>query len=340
MKIKGYEIIDCLNKEKFSSYLIYGQNKGLINEKINQIISKYKKINKDIEIIKFDCQELLDNPDKLYNEFNTFSLTGNKKIVHILNTQDALVNIISESILPDNKNPFCIIICESNELKPTSKLRKFFEKEKHVGILPCYYETENDVKEFISKTFENESVDISEDLKLILIKHLGTERNIIKNELEKIILFLKNKKNFSEKDILDCLNNNHNFNFEDLNYSICDSNLIKLDKIINQLYLEGINPIALLRSVSKHFQKILFINEKINNGLNINESLKLLKPPIFFLYLNQFKKHVINWKTKTCYKIIERIFNAERLCKLNSKIAKIICWRTLRNISSIKYKKI
>ena len=110
MKIKAYEILGCLEKEKFSGYLIYGQNKGLINEKINQIISKYKIINKDTEIIKYDCQELLDNPDKLYNEFNTYSLTKNKKLIHILNTKDSLINIISESIISDNVNPFCLIL--------------------------------------------------------------------------------------------------------------------------------------------------------------------------------------------------------------------------------------
>ena len=82
------------------------------------------------------------------------------------------------------------------------------------------------------------------------------------------------------------------------------------------------------------------VNEKIENGLNINDSLKLLKPPIFFLYINQFKQHIRSWKIKLCHKVIERIFDAERLCKLNSKISKTICWRTLRNISSIKYKRL
>ena len=113
--------------------------------------------------------------------------------------------------------------------------------------------------------------------------------------------------------------------------------MIKLDRTINQLYLEGINPIALLRSVGKHFQKILFVNEKIDLGMNINESLSQLKPPIFFLYIDQFKKHVKNWKTTLCYKAIERIMETEEICKMNSKISKIVCWRTLRNIASIKY---
>jgi len=93
----------------------------------------------------------------------------------------------------------------------------------------------------------------------------------------------------------------------------------------------------LLRSVDKHFQKILFVNQKIDSGMNLNESFIKLKPPIFFLYINQFKNQVKEWKTSLCYKAIERIMETEKLCKLNSKISKIVCWRTLRNIASIKY---
>ena len=164
------------------------------------------------------------------------------------------------------------------------------------------------------------------------------ERNIIKNELEKIILFSKKKKNISESEISNCISDNNNSTLEDLNYTVCDGDLIKLDKILNQLFLEGINPILILRSVSKHFQKILFVNEKIDDGLNINESISLLKPPIFFLYLNRFKTQIKVWKNIICYKVIERIFDAEKFCKFNSQLSKIICWRTLRNISYYNFK--
>ena len=178
---------------------------------------------------------------------------------------------------------------------------------------------------------------INRDIVLLITKHLGNERHIIKSELEKIILYLKDKKEFKAEDILKCLSQNEDYGFDDLNYSISNGNVVKLDKIINQLYLEGINPIALLRSVSKHFQKILFVNQKIDLGMNLSESLSQLKPPIFFLYANQFKEQVKKWKTTLCYKAIERILETEELCKMNSKLAKIICWRTLRNIASIKY---
>ena len=333
MKIKAYELKSLVEKNKYAAYLVYGQNKGLVREKSQIIINSYK--DNQTEIIKFENDELISEQGKLTNEFNTFSLTAEKKILHILNTKDNLTEIITDTVTDyDSKN---LIIFETSELTPRSKLRKFFEKEKHLGILACYFDTERDVQELIETTFKKENMPINRDIVLLITKRLGNERHIIKSELEKIILYLKDKKEFKAEDILKCLSQNEDYGFDDLNYSISNGNVVKLDKIINQLYLEGINPIALLRSVSKHFQKILFVNQKIDLGMNLSESLSQLKPPIFFLYANQFKEQVKKWKTTLCYKAIERILETEELCKMNSKIAKIICWRTLRNISSIKY---
>jgi len=334
MKIKAYELKSLVEKKKYSAYLVYGQNKGLVREKSQTIIDTYK--DDQTEIIKFENDELISEPEKLSNEFNTFSLIAEKKIIHVLNTKDNLTEIITNTVI-DDQNSTNLIVFETGELTPRSKLRKFFEKEKHLGILACYFDTEQDVKGLIETTFKKEDMLINTDISLLIAKHLGNERHIIKSELEKIILYLKDKKEFKAKDILKCLGENEDFGFDNLNYNLCDGNVVKLDKIINQLYLQGINPVALLRSVDKHFQKILFVNQKIDSGINFTESISQLKPPIFFLYINQFKNQVKIWNTTLCYKAIERIMETEELCKLNSKISKIVCWRTLRNIASIKY---
>ena len=333
MKIKAYELKSLVEKKKYSAYLVYGQNKGLVREKSQTIIDTYK--DDQTEIIKFENDELISEPEKLSNEFNTFSLIAEKKIIHVLNTKDNLTETITNTI--NNQDSTNLIIFETGELTSRSKLRKFFEKEKNLGILACYFDTERDVQDLIETTFKKEDISISRDISLLIAKRLGNERHIIKSELEKIILYLKDKKEFKAEDILKCLSQNEDFGFDDLNYNLCDGNVVKLDKIINQLYLEGINPIALLRSAGKHFQKILFVNQKIDSGMNFNESLSQLKPPIFFLYINKFKNQVTKWRTILCYKAIERIMETEELCKLNSKISKIICWRTLSNIASIKY---
>ena len=77
MKIKAYEIKNLVEKKKYASYLVYGQNKGLVREKSQTIINSYK--NDETEIIKFENDELISEPEKLSNEFNTFSLIAKKK---------------------------------------------------------------------------------------------------------------------------------------------------------------------------------------------------------------------------------------------------------------------
>ena len=77
MKIKAYELKNLVEKKKYAGYLIYGQNKGLVREKSQTIIKSYK--DDQTEIIKFENDELISEPEKLSNEFNTFSLTAKKK---------------------------------------------------------------------------------------------------------------------------------------------------------------------------------------------------------------------------------------------------------------------
>ena len=117
MKIKAYELKDLVEKKIYSAYLVYGQNKGLVREKSKIIIDSYK--NDQTEIIKFENEELISEPEKLNNEFNTYSLTAEKKVIHVFNTKDNLTDVINNTITDQNMN--CLIVFETGELTPRSK---------------------------------------------------------------------------------------------------------------------------------------------------------------------------------------------------------------------------
>ena len=82
MKIKAYELKGLVEKKAYSSYLVYGQNKGLVSEKSRIIIDSFT--DNETEIIKFENDELVSEPEKLSNEFNTFSLTSKKRFSMLL----------------------------------------------------------------------------------------------------------------------------------------------------------------------------------------------------------------------------------------------------------------
>ena len=215
---------------------------------------------------------------------------------------------LSSRVVKDSKKYIKSAVSKGEEIGYKGKIQIEIEKKMIGRYFPITVGINADAATAIDQIFKE------------LKRQKSTEK--IKNWTN---LYLKDKKEFKAEDILKCLSQNEDYGFDDLNYSISDGNVVKLDKVINQLYLEGINPVALLRSVSKHFQKILFINQKLDSGMNLSESLTQLKPPIFFLYINQFKEQVKKWKTTLCYKVIERILETEEICKMNSKIAKIIC---------------
>ena len=61
-------------------YLFYGNNKSIINDKINNIINKYNIV--DNNIIKYDLEDNLDN---IIEEASMISLFGDTKLI-LINT--------------------------------------------------------------------------------------------------------------------------------------------------------------------------------------------------------------------------------------------------------------
>ena len=61
MKIKAYELKGLVEKQIYKSYLVYGQNRGLVREKSQVIIDTYK--DEQTEVIKFENDELISEPD-------------------------------------------------------------------------------------------------------------------------------------------------------------------------------------------------------------------------------------------------------------------------------------
>ena len=66
MKIKAYELKGLVEKKAYSSYLVYGQNKGLVSEKSRIIIDSFtdneteiiNKVLKKHLFIKAELQDL------------------------------------------------------------------------------------------------------------------------------------------------------------------------------------------------------------------------------------------------------------------------------------------
>ena len=118
MIIKSYEI-DKIELSKTNIILLYGQNKGAKEEIISKIVNGRNQL-----LNKYDEKEILENPNKLYDNILSKSLFESEKIIIINRSTDKIYKIIEYL---ENKNlDGILLIIESSALDKKSKLRSFF----------------------------------------------------------------------------------------------------------------------------------------------------------------------------------------------------------------------
>ena len=90
------------------------------------------------------------------------------------------------------ENVFLITFSEILEKK--SKLRNFFETKEKTICIPCYLDNEKDLEIIAQSEFEKNNITISREAINLLIEVSNSDRNNLRNEIEKIKSYSVNKK--------------------------------------------------------------------------------------------------------------------------------------------------
>ena len=131
MIVKHFNLKNSFDKKIFL-YLIYGQNFGLIDEIINDILKPQLPNN----IFNYNENEILSDPDKFEESLFNKSFFDNEKLIIINRSTDKILNLVRNMVekgLSDTS-----IIIKSGNLEKKSKLRNFFEKSKEAFCIPVY----------------------------------------------------------------------------------------------------------------------------------------------------------------------------------------------------------
>ena len=128
MILKNYIVEQQISSlGKYDSVLLYGENDGIKND----IKDKFKKQNKNCEIINLFQEEIIKNKNLLHQNYYNSSLFEDKKLIFIYEATDKIFNDVNEILEHKNKDvKICIF---SGLLERKSKLRTLFEKETNIA---------------------------------------------------------------------------------------------------------------------------------------------------------------------------------------------------------------
>ena len=310
MILKIYEL-NKIDIEKNNLFLFYGKNEGLKKEKINEIVFK----KKESKLFRYEEKEILENKDNFYEGLTNKSLFESNKIILVERSTDKLLSIIDS--LPEKLGD-TLIILNANVLEKKSKLRSHFEKDKNLVCVP-FYEDTNDTLLKLTQIYFNKLkiLFFSQNINLIINKCNGDRENL-KNELNKISLFLKNKKKLETEDLLKLINLSENFSINELIDTCLAKNKKKTLYILNENNFSSEDCIIIIRTFLSKSKRIL----KLINDYEINKDLNMTitnaKPPIFWKDKDIVKQQVKFWNSKKIKEIIYKLNELELLVKKNS----------------------
>ena len=311
MIFKSYLIENNLSVLKDKNIiLLYGENTGLKDDIKKSIIEK----NKNKEIIRLTQDDILKNNSLLDNEIMNLSLFNDKKIILIDNITDKSFSLIEKNVSQSN----CIICLFSGTLEKKSKLRNLFEKEKALGLIPCYEDNEITLQNYIKNYLKNIK-GLNQEIISFIINNSNKSRDKIKNELDKIIVYFM-KRQINILELRQLLNLDENDNSQRLRDTAILGDKRQLNELISKTQINEQDNIVYIRGLQNQFVRLAEILEINKTTNNLTKAIESLKPAIFWkdkpVVLGQANK----WEIKKIKTTIDELTNAEILIKNSSDI--------------------
>ena len=309
MIVKSFHLSN-VNVYDFNYYLFYGENEGYKNELINEIFKK--KIKGDM--FNYEESWILINKDEFLTDLFNKSFFENDKLIIINRATDKILDLIEEIFKREPEGIKCIL--NAQILDKRSKLRSFFEKEKKIIISAFYNDNEISIKNYVFNFLKKNDLRLSNEIINLLIEKTDSNRQILKNELEKLKNLIITKKKINPVDIAKLVKNSDGDNFFELIdfFLLKDKN--KLQKILNETNLSSDNTINIVRILLLRIKKLIKIKEIIkSNNQDIEKILNSYKPPIFWKEKEIIKKQIDINSLDNLNKFTKIIFDLEKIIK-------------------------
>ena len=312
MKINSENILlnppDYIKKIKV--FLITGNEETLIDKISELLISTSKNYLQSYK--KFDNKNINKDSDELFID----SLFEKSKVIIHSNPK-----IIDLEFLDLIEKENLLLIIKDSKIKNTSKIKKYFESHPSYGSIACYKLSKDIKKKIIVKTFLDNNIKLNDESYWFILDFADEKYKIFEDQLQKIILFGKERPSLEEVKLL--ISPNTNEGVGGLFFLILLSSSIIIKESNNQI-----------RSQSDAYfllQKVKFYIDLLARANNLLEA-KDIFPRYLFLekekFLTVFKKlnrHKIS-------NILMLIKKTEFMLRKNSTLFLPIAQRFLLNI--------
>lgn len=328
MKAKPYQIdalIPRLQKE-FAAALVFGTDAAGIQD----IAKKIQKIiipkAGDFSIVSLTPADLKNAPHRVLEEANTPDLMGGRRFIWLKEATATHADIMSDFIQKRQTDAF--LLMTTDNLTKSAALRAESEADPNILVIACYPPETMDLKRIIQNFAQESGFELSSDAIDYLIQNTDNNTLILKNELNKIALWNKDKKRIT-LDLIQCLVGSGTVNTDTLVQAVANRQTERTISALNALLLQGENPVTLIRMIARYFSNLLKGVDRLNSGENPTDVAKKILKPAQFRLEESVISQLHSWSKSALSGAHHSLLNAEIQMKLGTLDPELILKQTL-----------
>ena len=316
MKIQANKVDEFIKTfdNKCKGVLIYGPDEGLVSIRKNEILQKILPDYKtSLSLITLSSATIKDKPGIINSEYNSTSLFGNDKKVILIEDVDNSISKILEEIFSKPQNSDNFILITADDLDSKSSLKRFAEFNQYFASLPCYKDDINAIMQIVNLKLRKEGFKYNAEVVKYLTESFGGNRLIILSELDKLVIYKDQDKNLIIEDVKACIQDNSEGNINEFVNNLASLNIEKAYKELQNLYSEGIFPVAIIRTAISYFIKLQLYKYQTQNGISFEEIAD--RDNIFWKQKPIVQQHLNKLSLKNINDILLILFNEEAKLK-------------------------
>ncbi len=315
------------------AFLIYGTDAGRISENAVLLAKNWSAKHGDGgEIIQIDERSIADNPDIIAIEVRSVSMFGGFSVVRLVLSNRIKPDLIKELIELQPQN---LIILEAGNLKPSSAMRKLFEKSKNAAALPCFPDEARDITGLIQEELIDKGINISSAARNLLSASLGSDRGISRQELIKLALYAHDKPQIDVQDIEVIIGDSSQLAYDQLITLIMTGQgaaaLSKLDRLL----ASGMTNAGLTTLLGRHLTRLYKLRALMESGRQASDAVNSLRPPVHFKQRDAMVQQVMKLKLPVLKKAIHLVQETVARTRLQSAFERISTERMILILSKM-----
>jgi DNA polymerase III subunit delta len=341
VKLSGTALASFLRKPDPATraVLFYGPDGGLVRERADAVArSVCPDLRDPFRVAELTPALLAQDPARLADEIGAMSLTGGRRVIRIRDAGDAIAKLLGEQLAASgarDRGADCIVVCEAGDLPPRSALRKLFEAaNRDVASVPCYADGPRELETLVRETLAADKIAIAPDAVAYLVGHLGSDRLMTRNELERLALYLGPGARAGLDDVIACVGDTAALSLDDAVLAAADGDVAGFERALARFFQEGESPVTVLRAAIRHMQRLHLAGAQAGGGgMSVADAVKALRPPVFFKHVDRFVAQVGLWPPARAAAALVLLTEAELNAKRTGLPAETMCRDALLSLA-------